>query len=83
MPLYSSFLPGYGVQQWHQAHTLPGRHPVLRLQAAWAFANLSSTSRQTSVAHDGFGQEPSVQLNNRPCFTVQGDAFLAYSPSFS
>lgn len=32
------------------------------LQTAWAFANLSSTSRQTSMAHDCFGWQPDVQL---------------------
>lgn len=34
------------------------------LQTAWAFANLSSTSRQTSMAHDCFGPWPDVQLNH-------------------
>ena len=38
------------------------------LQTAWAFANLSSTGRQTSMAHDSFGREPNVQLNNLICF---------------
>jgi len=36
------------------------------LQTAWAFANLSSTSRQTSMAHDCLGWQPDVQLNHLP-----------------
>lgn len=42
------------------------------LQTAWAFANLSSTGRQTSMAHDSPGWEPNVQLNNLICFYCRG-----------
>lgn len=50
-------------------HFLAGIQPsACPLQTAWAFANLSSTGRQTSMAHDSFGREPNVQLNNLICF---------------
>ena len=49
------------------AHFLAGiQSCVCPLQTAWAFANLSSTSRQTSMAHDCLGWQPDVQLNHLP-----------------
>lgn len=44
------------------------------LQTAWAFANLSSTSRQTSMAHDCLGWQPDVQLNHLPSCYCTGAA---------
>lgn len=50
------------------------------LQTAWAFANLSSTGRQTSMAHDSLGWEPNVQLNNLICFCCGGKHSSPFFP---
>lgn len=77
-PSYQAMESSSGISP---THFLAGiQSSACPLQTAWAFANPSSTGRQTSMAHDSPGWEPNVQLNNLICFYWRGKHSSPFFP---